>query len=153
MEEITASHLVRFSTFGGALLYTRLDFPKPPSSRIWAILKEDFGLEDCAHVEVSRAAHIHARAVHGGDVCLYNKGSGASVGQVWIHASIQGQIWSCLVPWEYPSRDGHVAKYVVGGTPVWLRAGELLESLIFTKIPEGSLSRMIVPAHVGLELC
>ena len=155
MEEVTARHLYNLGTrddFGSVDL--RLESTTSPSPKVLDVIRSDFGADiTSVDVHVARSAYVKNRLIVSGDVCLYGDDDRASVCQVWLHATIRGAAWSCVVPWQFHEHNHALAaRYIVGDTPGWIRTAELLIAVIYSRATAGQASHLLLPPHVSQRL-
>jgi len=152
MEEITMAHIQRFIAIGVSTMEeAQLLHATSPSNQLRNILTTDFGV--LRDVSASRVAYVHAREMRSGDVVLYRVGDAISAGNLWLHANINGVVWSCVAPWEFLSRERDAARFIVKTKPAWVTTTSLVETTIWSHASAGEISNVLIPSHVDLVVC
>ena len=100
-------------------------------------------------VMVSCRAWVRCKTVVSGDVALFQShgrspDSSPNVGEVYWHAAVDGDEWSCLAVWE-PLGPG---KYRKTQDARLVPTAALVESVIFSSAPVGGVSTVLIPDAV-----
>ena len=65
------------------------------------------------------------------------------IGEVYFHARVDGQCWSCISPWEIRSSVNGIYKCLVKDQPVLVNSDTVIEACIYSAAAPGSVSQVI----------
>jgi hypothetical protein len=116
-------------------LFSCVEHLNTPSKKSAAVLQEYFPA--AVDIKISRVADVGLGGkVHIGDVVAFRDGR---VGEVWLHAVIDGQVLSCVSRWMRVAVD----TYTVCDTPEFIALSEIREALTYSRTDDRVL---IIPA-------
>eukprot|EP00959_Pyramimonas_sp_CCMP1952_P313177 6555325-Pyramimonas_sp.AAC.1 len=74
--------------------------PKATGKKLRATVISEFGLDPSCVIVSPKSIHAHCRAVLIGDVVSFHSPDGIAFGQVYIHMSIDGTVYSLISVWR-----------------------------------------------------
>jgi hypothetical protein len=149
MEEITLAHLYQLKD---PLTKPTLLNPKAATKKVRATLASTSNdIHNGIEVFTSRDAHVHCRVVHVGDVVAFRSDNVVEFGPVLFHASIGGELSTCIHRWQVVESQPTWAKCVVSQNNICLvDTQSLIEPCVFWPSPQGSISHVLLPPRLKL---
>ena len=105
---------------------------------------------EIAHSEstimVGTKLYVNHRIVSTKDVALYSDDDGTTaVCQVHLHAVVDTNNWSIIMPWSTIEQKSRYRKCVIGDEFVIVASARLIASCIYSKGSVGQVSRVLMP--------
>ena len=89
---------------------------------------------------------MQSRSIDVGDVVLYQANGKIEVGEVYFHASLRGEIFTCLSNWPVKQETDHWKKVKVREEFTILPSACVQKACIYTPAGVGSIATVLVPA-------
>ena len=93
-----------------------------------------------------RTLRVQSKSIVVGDVVLYQADGQIQVGEVYFHACLGGEIFTCLSNWPVKQETDHWKKVKVREEFTILPSACLLQAVIFTPAEVGKIATVLMPA-------
>ena len=122
--------------------------PHAPSKKLVAAVQRIFHSTPSEEILTASKMKIRGRAVCKGDVVSFRTDAGdMAIGEIYFHAQVKGQCWSCISQWETVQQAVGATRCRVRELPLFLSSDLIGEPVVFAPAEESKIATALWPAR------